>query len=124
MTILLHFDLGSKHHTFQKIQWILISDDVISDSGEVMYDTPSYLYDFIIFLLAVGRAKTLVGYDLRVKLKVLGQVMRRTGLFEISLQRPEKMTHCDLLGISLKPETIEDLHQSYQLYRQTSNVAV
>jgi len=109
-----HCSLSDSSNNFLKIEWALRDEGIIIEEGEVLRDSPSYLHDLIHFLLGVGKAHTLVGYDLKFKLTILGRVMKRTGLFQVSLERPDKIVHLDLKEHINKPESLIDLYESYQ----------
>jgi hypothetical protein len=112
MRIFFHCLLNGSSNSFIKIEWKLCDEREVIEEGEVVQDSPSSTFEFIMFLLAIGKADTLVGYDLNFKLIVLGRVMKKTGL---SLEKPTKIVHLDLKQTTQikKPRSVEDLYEGF-----------
>lgn len=98
----------------RKTEWLLVEDNEVIDKGKSVSGFPSYLYDFIIFLLNVGKAERLIGYDLKKQLRFLGIEMKEAGL---SLDREKKIVHLDVSEFIPKPENCHELYEYYQAYK-------
>lgn len=111
MKLFFHCLTDGSSSSFSKIEWLLYKGDKLTDSGNIISETPTFTFDFIVFLLAIGKAKTLIGYDLDYKLKAVGSAMKKLGL---TIEKPNKIVHLDLKGSVDKPLNVEHLYEMCQ----------
>lgn len=95
MNLFFHCYTSGATHCFTQLEWALYEGNEFQEGGAADPELPSFTFELIMFLLAVGRANNIIGYDLNSKLKSIGVAMKRNG-FELTLDKPQKTIHVDL----------------------------
>ena len=115
MLLIIHCEVFDDRKGFSKLQWAVYDSNQNTESGDVISDMPTYTFDFVQFLLAMGRCETLIGHNLPGKLKAIGAAMAQNCL-RLSVERPEKIIHLDIAGTpgDLKnPSNIDDVYKMF-----------
>lgn len=123
MKILIHAGNCGPLSDSAKIEWVAIDGADISEQGELDQDSPNFTYEFIMFLLEVGRAELLIGCHIEKRVRKIGEMMKQTGMFQFRLDRntKEKIPQLDLNGIVDNPTDMQDAISKFFSYEAQTN---
>lgn len=115
MKIFVHCLLDHVERTLFKIEWMLCDGKEVLMLDSVNVDSPSYTFDFIQFLLALGRADHIIGFDLDRKVKFIHNAMNMND-FKLTIKRVGDINRIDLhkyLPGMKKPDSVDRVFTTY-----------
>lgn len=120
MKIFIHCVLDHVERTLIKIEWTLKGEFEVEE-GKVNFDMPESLFEFVRFLLALGKAEYVVGYDLERKVNFIKNAMNRND-FRLAIKRATDINRIDLhkyIPEMKRPSTVVDVIDAYYLNQET-----